>query len=347
MLPKSFNCKVYLIIYVNYRFYFFLFTTIVGTMSRSIVTGAAGFIGSHLTERLLELGETVVGIDNFDPWYDPKTKEENIGSALGNEAFSLFRQNIFSTDLSDILEPGDVVYHLAARPGVQDSWGTGFAASVENNVLATQYVFESALTNGVRRVVFASSSSVYGASSTDDTKTVAPISPYGVSKAACEQLAEVYRTRGLDIVAMRYFTVYGPRQRPDMAMNRLFRAALPGTYRFPLRGNGSQRREFTFVDDVVDATVRAGNPELNELSRPFDVGGGVSASLGEVMSLVEDITGATLRIDHEPAAAGDPLITAASTDYTEATLDWNASTSLREGLLAHYESLREPVTSSA
>ncbi len=315
-------------------------------MSISIVTGAAGFIGSHLTEQLLQMGENVVGIDNFDPWYDPKTKEANIRSAAKNESFSLFRENILSLDLTEILEPGDVIYHLAARPGVQDSWGTGFTASVENNVLATQKVFESALQCGVRRVVFASSSSVYGASATDDTKSVAPISPYGVSKAACEQLADVYRSRGLDIVAMRYFTVYGPRQRPDMAMNRLFRAALPGTFRFPLRGNGSQRREFTYVKDVVDATIRAGSPNIEEVSRPFDVGGGISASLGEVMSLVEEITGNTLRIDHEPSAAGDPLITVASNDFTETTLGWKASTGLRDGLYAHYESVKEAVSSS-
>ena len=315
-------------------------------MSSSIITGAAGFIGSHLSEQLLELGENVVGVDNFDPWYDPKAKESNISSAMEHDSFSIFNENILSMDLSEILEPGDVIYHLAARPGVQDSWGSGFAASVENNVLATQKIFEAALTCGVRRVVFASSSSVYGASATSELKSVAPISPYGVSKAACEQLADVYRERGLDIVAMRYFTVYGPRQRPDMAMNRLFRAALPGTFRFPMRGNGSQRREFTFVKDIVGATICAGNAKLQEVVEPFDVGGGVSASLGEVMSLVEEITGRPLRVDHEPSAAGDPLITVASTEFTEKTLNWKPTTGLRDGLLEHYDSLRESVASS-
>ena len=315
-------------------------------MSSSIITGAAGFIGSHLSEQLLELGENVVGIDNFDSWYDPKAKESNISSAMEHDSFSIFNENILSMDLSEILEPGDVIYHLAARPGVQDSWGSGFAASVENNVLATQKIFEAALTCGVRRVVFASSSSVYGASATNELKSVAPISPYGVSKAACEQLADVYRERGLDIVAMRYFTVYGPRQRPDMAMNRLFRAALPGTFRFPMRGNGSQRREFTFVKDIVGATICAGSSKLQEVAEPFDVGGGVSASLGEVMSLVEEITGRSLRVDHEPSAAGDPLITVASTEFTEKTLNWKPTTGLRDGLLEHYDSLRESVASS-
>ena len=315
-------------------------------MSSSIITGAAGFIGSHLSEQLLELGEKVVGIDNFDSWYDPKAKESNISSAMEHDSFSIFNENILSMDLSEILEPGDVIYHLAARPGVQDSWGSGFAASVENNVLATQKIFEAALTCGVRRVVFASSSSVYGASATNELKSVAPISPYGVSKAACEQLADVYRERGLDIVAMRYFTVYGPRQRPDMAMNRLFRAALHGTFRFPMRGNGSQRREFTFVKDIVGATICAGNSKLQEVAEPFDVGGGVSASLGEVMSLVEEITGRSLRVDHEPSAAGDPLITVASTEFTEKTLNWKPTTGLRDGLLEHYDSLRESVASS-
>ena len=316
-------------------------------MGKSIVTGAAGFIGSHLTERLLDMGETVVGIDNFDPWYDPKSKESNIRFALANPDFSIIKEDVLSLDLGKVFNESDVVYHLAARPGVQDSWNTGFSASVENNILATQQVFESALISGVRRVVFASSSSVYGESATEGTKSISPISPYGVSKAACEQLADVYRARGLDIMIMRYFTVYGPRQRPDMAMNRLFRATLPGTYRFPLRGNGSQRREFTFMKDVVTASIKAGSLDLQEISAPFDVGGGVSASLGEVMSIVEELVGAQLRIDQEPLAVGDPLITVASTDFTESVLDWKATTDLREGLAQHYDSFKERVSSNS
>ena len=310
-------------------------------MKRAIITGAAGFIGSHLTEKLLAKGETVVGIDNFDPWYTPRIKKQNLSSSLKNESFSLVQEDLLSFDLSSVLQKGDVVYHLAGRPGVQDSWGSGFSASVENNILATQRVFEAALESEVQRVVFASSSSVYGSSATSLSREVGPISPYGVSKAACEQLAQVYRFRGLDVIAMRYFTVYGPRQRPDMAMNRLFRAALPGDYVFPLRGTGAQRREFTFVEDIVDATMKAGSPDVQQIAEPFDIGGGVSASLSEVIEKVERIVGSSIRVDLQPAAKGDPLITVANTEPAQKILGWQASTELQDGLENHHVSMLE------
>ena len=314
-------------------------------MTRAIVTGAAGFIGSHLSEKLLDEGYTILGIDNFDPWYDPEIKKANIHNCLLHDNFDLIDADIRSIDFLSLFKEGDTVFHLAARPGVQDSWGKGFADSVEINIFGTQRIFEAALHTGVRRVVFASSSSIYGASSTELERKVHPISPYGVSKAACEQLAEVYRERGLDLVPLRYFTVYGPRQRPDMAMNRLFRAALPGSFRFPLRGNGNQRREFTFVKDVINATIAAGYALKNSSSEAFDIGGGVSASLAEVMDVVEEITGTSIRVDQQPMAAGDPLITVASTESAKELLGWEATTSLRDGLQEHYESFSGSLTS--
>ena len=310
-------------------------------MKRAIITGAAGFIGSHLTERLIARGETVVGIDNFDPWYEPQIKKQNLLSSLQSDSFSLIEGDLLSLDLSSILQKDDVIYHLAGRPGVQDSWGSGFSSSVENNILATQRIFEAALNSETKRVVFASSSSVYGSSASSSSRHVDPISPYGVSKAACEQLAQVYRSRGLDVMAMRYFTVYGPRQRPDMAMNRLFRATLPGDYVFPLRGTGAQRREFTFVEDIVDATIRAGVTEAKDIHEPFDIGGGVSASLGEVIEKVEKIVGSSVRIELQSAAKGDPLITVANTEPAQKILNWQASTELQEGLEKHYVSVLE------
>jgi len=314
-------------------------------MTRAIITGAAGFIGSHLSEKLLAEGYTILGIDNFDPWYDPEIKKANIKNCVTNNDFDLVNADIRSVDFLSLLKEGDTVFHLAARPGVQDSWGKGFADSVENNIYGTQRIFEAALHTGVRRVVFASSSSIYGVSATESERKVSPISPYGVSKAACERLAEVYRERGLDLVPMRYFTVYGPRQRPDMAMNRLFRASLPGSFRFPLRGNGTQRREFTFVKDVVEATIRAGYTLENASSEAFDIGGGVSASLAEVMDMVEEIVGSSIRVDQHPLAAGDPLITVASTESAKELLGWEATTSLRNGLQQHFESFSESLIS--
>ena len=316
-------------------------------MTRAIITGAAGFIGSHLSEKLLAEGYTIVGIDNFDPWYEPKIKQQNIESPLKHKNFSLIEADIRSFDFLSLFKKNDTVFHLAARPGVQDSWGQGFLNSVENNIYGTQRIFEAALHAGVRRVTFASSSSIYGSSATGPERKVNPISPYGVSKAACEQLAEVYRERGLDLVPLRYFTVYGPRQRPDMAMNRLFRAALPGSFRFPLRGNGNQRREFTFVEDIVDATVRAGYTLKSPSLEAFDIGGGVSASLAEVMALVEQITEASIRVDQYPVADGDPLITVASTEQASKLLGWKANTSLQDGLQQHCESFSELLTTTS
>ena len=267
-------------------------------MTRAIITGVAGFIGSHLSEELLQRGYKVIGIDNFDPWYDPDSKYRNLIQSQKSTSFELIKSDIRTFDFPSLLQRDDTIFHLAARPGVQDSWGNGFLDNVEINIYGTQRIFEAALSANVKKVAFASSSSIYGSTATDDGRRIQPISPYGVSKAACEQLATVYHERGLCLVPLRYFTVYGPRQRPDMAMNRLFRASLPGSYRFPLRGDGTQSREFTFVEDVVEATIRAGLHLDESQLEPLDIGGGVSASLNEVINMVQEITDSKTRIDN-------------------------------------------------
>lgn len=298
---------------------------------RVVVTGAAGFIGSTVVEQLLALGAEVVGIDDFDPWYLPDRKRSNLVTAMEHTDFTLVEADAAQV-VGEVFEPGDLVLHLAGRPGVQDSWGLGFTDYSRRNIELTQRIFEEALGVGVERVVYASSSSIYGGSSAGDHRGAAPISPYGVSKLAGEQLAGVYAERGLDIVSLRYFTVYGPRQRPDMAMHRMFEATAENETVFVRRGDGHQRREFTFVGDVAEATILSavapGAP-----GRSLDIGGGESASLLDAIALVEQLAG-PMRLETMPAPAGDPRVTAADLGPTTAALGWVPTTPLADGLAA-------------
>jgi UDP-glucose 4-epimerase len=313
-----------------------------------VVTGAAGFIGSHLVDTLLAARYRVIGIDDFDPWYDPQLKRDNLATAARHRHFRLVEghigDNLDGDDLVDLLSEASVVFHLAGRPGVQDSWGQGFSACTERNVLTTQRVYEAALAGGVDRVVYASSSSVYGASSArDGRRSTEPVSPYGVSKLAGEQLAGVYRARGLAITALRYFTVYGPRQRPDMAMNRLFRATEDGGPTFVLRGDGAQRREFTHVSDVVAATIAAAN-RPQAANATIDIGGGSSVALDAVIGLVEEVTGASVRLRQLPPSAGDPAETTADSGDARLLLGWKPMVSIEDGLVDQWNWHRPSAT---
>ena len=303
---------------------------------RSVVTGAAGFIGSHLVEEQLNRGVTVTGIDCFDPWYSPEVKRANLSKVLKHPNFDLIEADLNELNLVELLDPDCVVFHLAARAGVQDSWGEGFESSINNNLLATQKLMEASLKNEVNRFLYASSSSVYGnADIAEQQQIESPISPYGVTKLAVDQLGRVYGGRGLQTVGMRYFTVYGPRQRPDMAMNRLFRAALPGDFRFSLRGDGTQKREFTYVSDVVDATLA-----LSQCSVPagstFDIGGGNSRSVLGVISDIERLVGSPCRITEVSSAPGDPKSTEATLGPISKATGWKPKVGLEDGLSAQY-----------
>lgn len=297
-----------------------------------VVTGAAGFIGSHLVESLLSVGARVAGIDNFEPWYSPVRKRQNLEAASGHRRFTLVPADVTNPELPELLGDADIVFHLAGRPGVQGSWGTGFGATATGNVVATQAVFEAALLAGVRRVVVASSSSVYGDGATlDGARAVAPVSPYGVSKAAAEQLGAVYGQRGIEVVNLRYFTVYGARQRPDMAFHRLFAASLPGDAVFTRRGTGEQQREFTHVADVVRATLAAAvAPEAAGMT--FDVGGGSSVSLNTVIDRVAGLVGCAPRLLDVERPAGDPAVTVADTAPARRVLGWSPRVGLQVGL---------------
>ena len=303
----------------------------------AVVTGAAGFIGSHLTEVLLERGHRVLGLDSFDPARSPAQKATNIAAATSHPSFRLGVGDVRTADLARLFDGAGTVYHLAARPGVQDSWGSGRAETWDVNVSGTQAVLEAALAAGVGRVVLASSSSVYGdTAAPGGNRRLSPTSPYGASKAACEHLAGVYSRRGLDIVTLRYFTVFGPRQRPDMAMHRIFEAARPAGPAFVRRGSGSQSREFTFARDVAAATAAAGTVE-GAAGRTLDVGGGVQACLNEVIAAVEELAGRIVPVRTVPRPAGDPRSTVAIIGPTMRALGWSPQTSLKEGLEAQWK----------
>ena len=310
---------------------------------RVVVTGAAGFIGSTLCDRLLAEGHDVVGIDAFTSYYDESVKRANVAAAVDHDAFELVEADLMEAPLERLLEGADVVWHLAGQPGVRLSWSDGFAEYDRCNVLATQRLLEAARAAGTPRLVYSSSSSVYGNAErfpTVESDRPEPFSPYGVTKLAAEHLCVLYAANwGVPTVSLRYFTVYGPRQRPDMATHRLIRSALEGTP-FPMYGDGSQERSFTFVGDVVDATLRAGTTPDVAPGSVFNVAGRFSCTLAEMIDLVADAAGRAPNIDRRDAAAGDAAKTGGSTERIEAALGWQATTTLEAGIAAQVEHLR-------
>ena len=293
-----------------------------------VVTGAAGFIGSQLAEKLLECGHDVVAVDCFTDYYDPALKEEN---AAG---LDVVRLDLADEDLD--LEGVDGVFHLAGQPGVR-SFGDVFEEYVRRNLLASRRVFEAAASADVR-VVFASSSSIYGDAErypTPEETEPRPISPYGITKLGCEQLAHAYAQGfGLDAVVLRYFTFYGPRQRPDMALARIVDALARGSS-FELYGDGLQSRSFTYVADGVEATIAA--MERAPAGSIYNVGGGEEATMREAIATLERVSGRSLDLVESPSAAGDVRRTSADATRIGRDLGWRATTSLEDGLRAQWE----------
>ena len=293
---------------------------------RAIVTGAAGFIGSHLTESLLAAGHEATGIDCFTDYYDVELKEEN-ARGLDVRRLDLAEDEL---DFAGV----DVVFHLAGQPGVQ-SFGGVFPTYLRRNVLASQRVFEAAARDGAR-VVFASSSSVYGAAErypTPESTEPRPLSPYGITKLACEHLAGAYaRAFALDCVVLRYFNAFGPRQRPDMAFTRIAFALAEGSG-FEMFGDGDQSRGWTYVSDVVDATIAA----MERGRGTYNVGGAVEASLNDAIAIFERVSGRTLDVTRTVAVPGDQRRTNADTTRIRSELGWEPRVSLEEGLRAQWE----------
>jgi UDP-glucose 4-epimerase len=304
---------------------------------KAIVTGAAGFIGSHLTAALLDRGAEVVGIDCFTDYYPRSIKESNLAVNVGRPGFRFIEAALQTADLSALLDGATHVFHLAAQAGVRKSWGQDFRVYTDNNVDATQRLLEACVNRPLDRFVYASSSSVYGDNVSMPMREDAlpqPVSPYGVTKLAAEQLCYLYfANHRVPTTSVRYFTVYGPRQRPDMAFHRFIRAALRGDP-ITLYGDGEQTRDFTFVSDAVAATIAAG--DRGQTGVPYNVGGGSRVSVNKLFDIIATIHGRPLDIRREPAQKGDMRDTFADTTRARADLGFAPQVSLEHGIEAEY-----------
>lgn len=309
-------------------------------MATSIVTGVAGFIGSHLAETLLNQGEHVIGVDQFNDYYDPALKRRNISTFENHPAFKLIEADIQSIDWASLLADVEVVYHQAAQAGVRASWGQGFRHYTERNISATQVLLEGAKdAKHLKRFVFASTSSVYGNAETMPTpETICPqpVSPYGITKLAAERMCWLYyKNFGVPFTSLRYFTVYGPRQRPDMGFHKFFRSVLLDQP-ISIYGDGQQTRDFTFVKDVVAANLAAATvPEA--VGEIFNIGGGSRVVLMEILDTMEKIVGRPIRKKHLEAAMGDARHTSADVSKANKLLGYQAKVSLSEGLKQEWE----------
>jgi nucleoside-diphosphate-sugar epimerase len=308
---------------------------------RCLVTGSAGFVGSTLSERLLDLGHEVVGVDRFSDYYPRPFKEKNLERLRQEPRFRLVEADLAAVDLAPLVEGVDVVFHQAAQAGVRASWGESFRSYTQDNVLSTQRVLEAALRAKVKKVVYASSSSVYG-----DTKDLPmreqsfprPFSPYGVTKLAAEHLCELYRHNfGLPTASLRYFTVYGPRQRPDMGFHKFIADWLSGRA-IKVYGDGAQTRDFTFIGDIVEANVLAMAEGKDGV---FNIGGGSRVTLAHVLDTLREVMGLPgARVEHVETQAGDVPHTWADGTRARTELGFAAKTALREGLAAQVEHQR-------
>lgn len=308
---------------------------------KSLVTGAAGFIGSHLCEYLVEKGFQVVGIDNFMDYYPRSIKEANIADVRRDKNFKFVEANLLGVDLAELLYGVDVIFHQSAQAGVRASWGKTFKIYCDNNILATQMLLEACRESPVKKFVYASSSSVYG-----DTKDLpmresslpCPVSPYGVSKLAAEYLCFLYFNNfGIPTVSLRYFTVYGARQRPDMAFHRFFKWALEDKP-FKVYGDGQQSRDFTHVDDIVEANWLALEEALP--GEVFNIGGGSRITLNGVIEIINEITGREPEIDYQAKQKGDVRHTMADMTKAKEKLGYKPKVSIEDGLRTEYEWIR-------
>ena len=313
-------------------------------MTTNIVTGAAGFIGSHLVETLLNRGEQVIGVDHFNDYYDVALKRRNIARFEHHPNFRLIAEDIQTIDWTALLTDVSVIYHQAAQAGVRASWGIGFRNYTERNINATQVLLEAAKdAPRLQRFVFASTSSVYGNAETLPTyESICPqpVSPYGITKLAAERLCWLYHHNfGVPVTALRYFTVYGPNQRPDMAFHKFFKAFLDDQA-IPIYGDGQQTRDFTFVSDAIVANLAAAIvPEA--VGEVFNIGGGSRVVLTEVLDTMDRIVGQPIRRNHIEAAMGDARHTAADVSKAQKILGYQPQVCLEAGLTQEWHWIQE------
>jgi nucleoside-diphosphate-sugar epimerase len=312
-----------------------------------IVTGAAGFIGSHLCEKLVALGNDVTGVDSFLDYYPRRIKESNLEKLQSDQRFTFIESNILELNWRDLLSHADIIFHLAAQAGVRASWSKNFVVYTKNNIEATQLLLEESKNCKLKKFVYASTSSVYG-----DTKEIPmkensllkPVSPYGVTKLAAEDLCYLYwKNFGIPCVSLRYFTVYGPRQRPDMAFYRFILATLEGRT-ITVFEDGNQTRDFTYIDDIVHGTILASEKGID--GRVYNLGGGSRISVNEVLRILGEIMNTKIDPRYAEKQKGDMRHTFASTDQAKNDLGYQPQVSLKEGLAAEYSWLKELFTSS-
>jgi nucleoside-diphosphate-sugar epimerase len=309
-----------------------------GTSKTALVTGASGFIGSHLVDALLARGWRITGTDRRSPASDP-VAARNLGLAITHPGFRFEHTDLTGPRLRDLLDGGDVVFHLAAATGVRGSWDKSFSSYLQDNIAATHHLIQECERAAIRRLVVASSSSVYGGAEDPSREggPVQPVSPYGVSKLAAEQLALAYAARAASVtrvVALRYFTVYGPRQRADMALSRMLRAVRTGQ---PMRlyGDGRQRRAFTYVSDVVQATMSAALTE--QTGHAVNVSGPASVSIRALLDTVREVTGSPVPFTSARARSGDPDSTEADHELAQSVLDFRPRVGLLEGVTRQWQ----------
>ncbi len=304
-------------------------------MKKVLVTGAAGFIGSHLSEALLARDIEVIGIDCFTDYYPREIKEKNLSACKSNPKFKFIEANLLDYDLKSLVSEVDTVFHLAAQPGVRYSW-ENFEVYLQNNIYATQKLFE-ACKEKRPQFVFASSSSVYGNAPLPITENVSPnpVSPYGLTKLTCENICRLYsREFKIPTVALRYFTAYGPRQRPDMAIYKFFNSLIAGK-EIEVYGNGEQTRDMTYVSDIVEGTILAGEFETDYMV--FNIGSGVRTPLKDVIKIIEGLTARKAKVNYKPPAKGDMKDTWAEIGKAKAYLNYDPKVKLEEGLGRYLE----------
>ena len=305
---------------------------------KALVTGVAGFIGSTLTERLLGQGADVVGIDCFTDYYPREYKERNLSGPRAHSRFRFIESRIQDADLASILSTRTHVFHLAAQAGVRKSWGRDFEIYTTNNIEATQVLLEACTKAKIEKLVYASSSSVYGDNTPmpfREDSLPQPVSPYGVSKLAAEQLCYLYFANfGVPTVSLRYFTVYGPRQRPDMGFHKFLRATIKGEP-ITVYGDGEQTRDFTFIADIVRATADAAVQGIP--GRVYNIGGGSRVSVNQILEIIRRVSGKQPIVTVDPVQKGDMQHTYADTWLARMDLGFVPTVGLEEGLAAEYQ----------